>query len=153
MDTYTESLEMMTALFGKDCFMALATAKDNIPSVRYIDTYYQDGAFYIVTYANSQKVKEIIANPHVALAIMACRFTGIATNIGHPLDAPNKEIREVLIKAFEPWYFAHNNEADAQMCFVKVELTEGTFEKGENENAYKVDFKNKTAKIMPPKNA
>ncbi|MGO2939536.1 MAG: hypothetical protein ACTIDA_03180 [Pseudolactococcus laudensis] len=49
----------MTELFGKDCEMALATAKGNVPTVRYVDTYYQDSSFYIVTDENSQKAKDI----------------------------------------------------------------------------------------------
>lgn len=149
MSDYTESLKLMTELFGKDCEMALATAKGNVPTVRYVDTYYQDSSFYIVTDENSQKAKDILTNPHVALAIRACRFTGIAINIGHPLDASNQKIRETLIKAFEPWYSAHNDETNSQMCFIKIEVNNGIFGKEGSNNAYKVDFKNKIAEIVP----
>ena len=151
MNKYDECLKVMEELFARDSFFALATAKDNIPSVRYIDTYYKDGAFYIVTHESLGKVQELTSNPNVALCHFGSRFNGVAKNIGHPLDERNKEIREILIKEFEPWYFPHNNEEDKGMCYVKVDLTEGSFQKGEHdETIYKIDFKNKTGEIIPP---
>lgn len=88
---------VMTELFSKDCVFALATSNENKPSVRMIDTYYKDGAFYAVTYANSEKVKELETNEKVALCNQAYRFDGIACNIGHPLKSENSAIREKLI--------------------------------------------------------
>ena len=94
-----------------------------------IDTFYDNGAFYTVTYVNSLKVKEIEANEKVALCSHAHRFVGIAHNIGHPLMPNNSTIREKLMKFFAPWYFKHNNEKDAAMCYVKIELQHGFFYK------------------------
>lgn len=34
---------------------------------------------------------------------------------------------EKLISAFKPWYFKHNNENDENMCYIKIELTNGFF--------------------------
>lgn len=144
---FEKSLTVMEELFAKDCQLALATSKDNIPSVRFVDTYYQDGAFYIVTYKNSQKVRELQENKEVALCRDMYRFCGTAYEIGHPLIPENKELREKLIKVFEPWYFQHNNESDEEMCYVKVVLSSGFFyQKG---IGYRVDFKAAAAEEFP----
>jgi general stress protein 26 len=58
---------VLNELFGKDCPFSLATAKDNSPSVRVVDTYYDQEAFWIVTDAKSQKVIDIESNPNAAL--------------------------------------------------------------------------------------
>lgn len=147
MEAFQKSLEVLQQLFAKDAQFALATADQNSPSVRMVDTFYDGGAFYIVTYAKSQKVKEIEANKEVALCKKLYRFKGEAYNIGHPLKEANKEIREKLIKAFKPWYFEHNNENDENMCYVKVILHEGFYYK--DGTAYKVDFMHQRAELFP----
>lgn len=147
MTTYEEALIVLRQLFAKDCQFALATSEENIPSVRFTDTFYDDGAFYIVTYAKSRKVKEIEGNPRVELCDKLHRFGGKAYNIGHPLSEYNLQIREKLIKAFEPWYFAHNNENDPNMCYVKIELSYGFFHK--DGIGYRVDFINEKANKFP----
>ncbi|GLC30173.1 pyridoxamine 5'-phosphate oxidase family protein [Clostridium omnivorum] len=147
MNTYEKSLNVLKELFAKDYQFALATSSDNIPSVRFVDTFYDDGAFYIVTYAKSQKVQEIEKNSEVSMCNKLYRFSGTAYNIGHPLYEKNHEIREKLIKVFDPWYFAHNDENDESMCYVKIELRQGFFYK--DGTGYKVDFKNKKAEEFP----
>lgn len=147
MNTYEKSLAVLTELFSCDDQFTLATSKENVPSARVVDIYYKEGAFWIVTYGLSRKVQEIQSNPHVALCKNFHSFCGRAYNVGHPLAEPNKEIREELIRVFEPWYFAHNNEQDENMCYVKVELTSGFFHK--EGIGYKVDFENKTAETFP----
>lgn len=147
MNIYEKALSVMKELFEKDCQFSLATAKENIPSVRVVDTYFKDEAFYVVTYSNSQKCKEIASNSNVSLCNNFYRFNGNAYNIGHPLKEENKELREILIKVFEPWYFAHNNEEHEHMCYVKIELKDGFFYK--DGTGYKVNFKLKEAKEFP----
>lgn len=147
MKTYEKANQVMVDLFQKDYQFALATVKDNVPSVRYIDTYYDNEAFYVVTYLKSQKAQEILKNQHVALCHNLYRFNGKAYYIGHPKKDENQEIREKLIKAFEPWYFAHNNEEDENMAYVKIELEDGFVYN--NGIGYKVDFKNREAEEFP----
>lgn len=147
MSHYEKGLEVLSELFSRDCIFALATNQDHIPSVREVDTYYTDGALWIVTYGLSKKVKDIVSNPNVALCHGLYSFTGKAYNMGHPLDKDNKDIREKLIKAFDSWYFKHNNEQDENMCYVKVELTSGFFYK--EGLGYKVDFINQITEVFP----
>ncbi len=147
MSVFEKSMNVMETLFARDYQFALATTKDDKPSVRVIDTYYDNGCFYIVTYAESKKVKELESNNHVALCNKFYSFSGIAQNVGHPLKPENSEIREKLIKAFEPWYFKHNNEKDEKMCYIKIELSNGFFYK--DCIGYKVDFIAKEAEEFP----
>jgi len=147
MDSFQEALQVMEFLFQKDYQFALATSENNIPSVRFVDTYYQDQAFYLVTTKTSQKVQEIIKNPKVALTNRLYRFQGEAEVLGHPLDPNLKDIRDTLTKVFEDWYFAHNKEEDADMCYVKISLVEGFFY--HDQLGYKVDFQSKTVQKNP----
>lgn len=147
MKIFERSLSVLEELFAKDYQFALATSKDNLPSVRFIDAYYDDGAFYIVTHAKSQKTIEIENNPKISMCNELYRFSGTAINIGHPLLVENSVIREKLIKVFEPWYFAHNNENDENMCYIKIKLERGFFYL--NGTGYKVDFQNKEAEEFP----
>lgn len=144
---YEKSLQVLEELFGRDYQFALATARDNVPSVRFIDTYYTKGAFYIVTYGKSMKVLDIEHNEKISMCNKLYRFSGVAHNIGHPLKEENLWIREKLIQAFEPWYFLHNNEDDVNMCYVKVIPEHGFFYK--DGTGYQVDFKNKVTQSFP----
>lgn len=147
MNAYEEGLVVLDTLFARDYQFALATSNNNIPAVRFIDTFYNNRAFYIVTYGKSHKVKDIEQNPIVSLSKDLYRFTGIARNIGHPLLPENLKIREKLIKVFEAWYLTHNNENDENMCYIRVDLNQGLFYK--DGTGYKVDFENKTAEKSP----
>ena len=144
MELFEKSMSVLSELFGQDYQFSLATAKDNKPSVRVVDIYYEEGAFWVVTYANTDKVKEIEENPNVALCSEFHSFKGNAYNMGHPLKEENRKIRETLINVFQPWYFEHNDENDMNMCYVKIDLTEGFFHKAGK--GYRVNFTHKTVK-------
>ena len=58
----------MVERFGKDALIALATIENGVPYVRHVNAYYENGAFYIITYALSNKMKQIAKNPAVAIA-------------------------------------------------------------------------------------
>jgi len=147
LNIYEKSLQVMNELFGRDYQFALATSYNNIPSVRFVDTFYYDNCFYIVSYANTKKVQELEINPRVSLCYKLYRFDGIAHNLGHPLKPDNSEIRKKLIEVFKPWYFEHNDESNENMCYVKIELTNGFFYK--DGVGYKVDFRAGKAEKFP----
>ena len=112
--------------FGKDSLIALATVDGDIPAVRTVNTVYIDGAFYVVTYALSGKMKQIAKNP--AVAICGDWFTahGVGENLGHVLLEENQIIMEKLRTAFSAWYNnGHTNEADPNTCLLKIRLTDG----------------------------
>ena len=147
MDNYKIAIMLMEQLFSRDYQFAMATAANTIPSLRFVDTYYDDGAFYSVTYANTNKVKEIAINPNIALCgRKGYSFSGKAYNIGHPLLLENNDIRNKLIKAFEPWYFKHNNEAD-DICLIKIVPESGFIHI--DGIGYDINFKDKTVNTAP----
>ena len=147
MSTYDQSLHVMNDLFANDCQFSLATANGSVPSVRIVDTFYDDGAFYVVAHASTQKVKEITVNENAALCHNLYRFSSKAQNIGHPLLPQNADIRAKLTKAFASWYFKHNNEQDKKMCYIRIALTSGFFYK--DGTGYAVDFAQQSADIFP----
>lgn len=62
-----EARKIMNGRFHKDALIALATVDGNIPCVRTVNSFYEDGAFYVITYAVSGKMKQIQKNPTVAI--------------------------------------------------------------------------------------
>lgn len=59
--------QIMDERFGRDTLIALATADANIPNVRTVNAYYENGIFYIITHAQSNKMKQIAKNPNVGI--------------------------------------------------------------------------------------
>ena len=148
MENYNKAISVMKDLFGRDYQFCLASVSGGVPSQRYVDAYFDGECFYVVAYGLSRKVKEIAENPDVSLCTRKMySFTCKAYNIGHPLKPENSAIRAKLTKAFEKWYFLHNNEDDENMCYIRIEPVTGFFHK--NEMGYSVDFADKKAEIVP----
>ena len=107
--------------------MALATVDSNgIPWVRTIDAIFYEDSFYTITYALSNKVRQIEANSNVAIS--GEWFSGHATgeNLGHIKSENNKEIADKLRKAFSAWYGnGHINEDDPNTIILRMKLTDG----------------------------
>ena len=49
--------KVMQERFGHDNVLALATVDGTEPWVRYVNAYYENGAFYVITYALSNKMR------------------------------------------------------------------------------------------------
>lgn len=130
---------ILTERFGKDSLIALATVENGIPHVRTVDAVYIDGAFYVVTYALSGKMQQIVKNPVVAISGEWFTAHGIGENLGHVLLEENKTVMEILRSAFAAWYDnGHTNEADPNTCLLKIRLTDGVlFSNGER---YDIEF-------------
>ena len=60
-----ESAKIMNERFGMDTIIVLGTLDGEYPAVRQVNSYYEDGAFYVITYALSNKMKQIEKNPRV----------------------------------------------------------------------------------------
>ncbi len=148
MNDFEDAIHMMQKQFSRDYQFALATSDNNIPSLRYIDTYFDGECFYAVTYSTSQKMKDIMNNPNVALCTRKMHsFRGKAYNMGHPLLTENAEIRKILVAVFSPWYFQHNDEKDDTMCYLRIEPMSGFFHY--NGIGYNIDFEKETAEHFP----
>ena len=121
-----EAEVIMNERFGKDSVIALATMENNIPFVRNVNAYYENGSFYVITYALSNKMKQIEKNPVVAIAGDWFTAHGRGINLGCFGKAENIEIAEKLKKAFSEWIDnGHNNFEDENTCILCIELTDG----------------------------
>lgn len=143
MEKLSPELEkMMTERYGKDSIIALATMNDGIPCVRYVNGLYIEGAYYIITYALSDKMKQIEKNPTVAIAAEWFTAHGEAVNLGWFKNMENAEIAKKLREAFSEWIDnGHNNFDDVNTCILCVKLTDGVLlSQG---TRYEIDFTRK----------
>jgi hypothetical protein len=121
-----EAEKIMVERFGKDTVIALATTENGIPSVRYVDAFYENGAFYVITYALSNKMKHIKNNPIVAIAGEWFTAHGKGINLGYFGKPENKAIAEKLKIAFAGWIDnGHVNFDDENTIILRIELTDG----------------------------
>ncbi len=134
-----KALEIMVERFGHDNLISLATVDGNRPAVRTVNSYYEDGAFYTVTYALSNKMKQIKDNPVVAICGEWFTAHGIGENLGYVREERNAEIMSKLRTAFAEWYDnGHTNENDPNTCLLCVRLTDAVlFSHG---TKYEMDF-------------
>ena len=120
----TESL--LSERFGKDTVVALATIENDAPRVRYVNAYYENGAFYIITYALSDKLRQLAKNPSAAIAGEWFTAQGRGENLGWFGSRENREIADKLRKAFAAWIDnGHNDFNDKNTVILRVELTGG----------------------------
>ena len=118
--------EIMIERFGKDAIIALATVGNEMPYVRYVNAYYENGAFYIITYGLSNKMKQIEANPSVAIAGEWFTAHGRGCNLGYFGKEENHGIAEKLKSVFSEWIDnGHNDFNDENTVILCVELTDG----------------------------
>lgn len=130
---------IMQERFGRDSLIALATLEGDVPAVRTVNALYMDGAFYVVTYTLSGKMKQIANNPSVAVCGEWFTARGVGENLGHVLLDENRAIMEKLRAAFAAWYHnGHTNESDPNTCVLKIRLTEGVL--FSNGTRYDIEF-------------
>ena len=127
MEKITKEIEkILVERFDKDSIVALATTADGIPYVRSVDAYYADGAFYVLTHALSNKMKQIEENPTVALAGDWFTGHGKAVNLGYFGKEENAGIAKKMREVFAAWIDnGHNDFSDVNTCILKIELTDG----------------------------
>lgn len=134
-----KALAILAERFGHDTLLSLATMDCNRPTVRIVNSYYEDGAFYTVTYALSNKMKHIGKNPEIAICGEWFTAHGIGENLGWVRDERNAEIMSKLRTAFAQWYDnGHTNESDPNTCLLRVRLTDGVL--FHNGTKYEIDF-------------
>ena len=118
--------KIMLERFGKDTIIALATIEKGVPHVRYVNAYYENGAFYIITYALSNKMKHIERNPVIAIAGEWFTAHGKGINLGCFRKKENDATAEKLRRVFAEWIDnGHNDFDDENTIILCVELTDG----------------------------
>lgn len=127
MGTFTKAAQTaMNERFGHDMLISLATVEGGVPYVRTVNSYYEDGSFYIITYALSNKMRQIGENPTVAICGDWFTAHGIGENMGYIRLPENEEIAEKLRAAFAAWYSnGHTNEDDVNTVILRIRLTTG----------------------------
>lgn len=135
----TKTAALMDERFGHDNLIALATVDGDSPAVRAVNAYYEEGAFYIVTYALSCKMQHIAVNPNVAICGDWFTAHGVGESMGHILREENADMADKLRTAFAEWYNnGHTNEADPNTIILRIRLTDGVlFHHG---TRYDIDF-------------
>ena len=121
-----EAEKVMVERFGKDTVIALATVENGIPYVRNVNAYYENGAFYIITHALSNKMRHMEHNPAVAIAGEWFSAHGKGLNLGYWGKAENQPIAEKLKQVFAEWIDnGHTDFDDENTIILCVELTDG----------------------------
>ena len=134
-----EAESILIERFGKDSIIALATNADSLPYVRNVNAFYLDGCFYVLTYALSNKMKQIEANPTVAIAGDWFTAHGKGINLGYFGKADNSDIANRMRIIFAEWINnGHNNFDDENTCILKIELTNGLLLS--HGTRYEIDF-------------
>lgn len=126
--------------FSKGSLISLATSVENVPYVRTVDAFYDDGAFYVLTHALSGKMKQIEKNPIVAVSGEWFTAHGRGINFGWFGSDKNKSIAEKMRIVFADWIDnGHSNFEDKNTIILRIELTKGVlFSDGIR---YEIDFR------------
>lgn len=134
-----EAKEIMQERFGHDTLLSVATVDGEMPYVRTVNAYYEDGAFYVITYGLSNKMKHIRKNPNIAISGDWFTAHGKGVDLGWFCKEENREIAEKLQSAFASWIEnGHNNFDDENTCILCIRLTQGVlFSHG---TRYDLDF-------------
>lgn len=127
MEKLNEKTErILTERFGKDTLIALATSEDNVPYVRNVNAFYSDGVFYVITHAQSNKMRHIEKNPLVAVSGEWFTAHGKAYSLGYYGKEENVSIAAKLKQAFSEWIEnGHMDFDDENTCILCIRLTEG----------------------------
>ncbi len=120
-----EAEAIMQERFGRDNVLALATAEGSTPWVRSVNAYYEDGAFYVITHALSNKMQQIAANPAVALAGDWYTARGVGESLGFAGKPENATLLAKLRQAFASWIDnGHTNFQDENTVILRIRVTE-----------------------------
>jgi general stress protein 26 len=149
MNKYDEAIGAFAGQFGQDTFLTLTTTDGERMYTRIVNSFYQDGAFYTVTSAASNKMKQIGKTGHVAIScgqpfVSYMSAHGVGENLGHVLAAENAPMMETLRKAFDKWYTHGDvNENDPNTCLLRIRLTDAYYMAGME--GYKINFVERSA--------
>ena len=121
-----EAEALLHQRFGGDSLIALATCENNTPAVRTVDAFYHDGCFYVLTHAQSRKMKQLAKNP--ACAISGDWFTaqGTGENLGWFQKPENAAVAERMRTVFAEWlHNGHSDLNDPNTCILCIHLQTG----------------------------
>ena len=121
-----ETENILKERFGKDTVIALATVENGTPYVRNVDAYYENGSFYIITHALSNKMKQLEKDPSAAIAGEWFTGHGIGVNMGYFGKEENHAVAGKLKNAFSAWIDnGHSDLDDENTVILRIDLTSG----------------------------
>lgn len=131
--------ELMDRRFGHDNLIALATVSGTNPAVRAVNSYYENGSFYVITNACSGKIAQLSENPSAAICGDWFTANGIGENLGWIGEERHADLADKLRTVFAEWYDnGHTSEEDRNTIILRIKLTDGIlFHHGER---YHIDF-------------
>lgn len=122
----SDAEKIMNERFGRDTVIALATVEHETPYVRNVNAYYENGSFYIITYALSNKMKQMEKNANVAIAGDWFTAHGRGENLGYFGSEENRVIAEKLRSVFAGWIGNGDNDFDDENTVIlRIRLTDG----------------------------
>ena len=140
MQKLTPEIEaILNERFGHDNLIPLATLDGGFPAVRNVNAYYENGAFYVITYASSNKMKQLVRNASCAVCGEWFAAQGIGVSLGWVKAPDNLALFDKLKRVFAGWIENGHNDFDDKNCIIlKIRLTNGTlFSHG---TKYEIDF-------------
>lgn len=134
-----EAEKIMKERFGRDNVIALATVEGDMPCVRYVNAFYDQGAFYVITHGLSNKMRQLAENPQAAVAGDWFTARGRGIDLGYWGESGNAEIAGKLRRAFSAWIDnGHNDFQDENTRILQIRLESGVlFSHG---TRYDIDF-------------
>lgn len=154
MSKYEEGLKAIDNVCGnnKDNVISLSTISTDLsingqpqPCTRDVDAYYEDGVFYVTTWGESNKMRQIAQNNAVAFSVNfeGIYGVGVGENLGWVLDPKNAELRQKLRTTFAAWYDVANNEENENCVILAIRMTKVTVNIDHGAVYYALDFVNK----------
>lgn len=150
MNDYNKGMACMEERFGKDQDKVVALATISLshkcqPSVRLVNSYYEDGVIYISSDAKKNKTLEIQENERVSLCDMfGNTLCGKAENLGWVKDEKNKKIRQNFKRIFK-WFDKEGDEDNPNSIVIRVTLSEAVLLN--EDSRYDLDFVHQTMTI------
>lgn len=134
-----EAEKILTERFGKDTLIALATESGGTPYVRAVNAYYEDGAFYVITHALSNKMRQLAQNPAAAIAGEWFTAHGTGSSLGYIGKEENCRIVDRLKEAFASWLDnGHVDLRDENTVLLCIRLETGVL--FSNGTRYDIEF-------------
>lgn len=122
-----EVKNILTERFGRDTLIALATESGGKPYVRTVNAYYEDGAFYVITHALSNKMQQLAQNPAAAIAGEWFTAHGRGVSLEYIGKEENHRIADRLKEAFSAWLNnGHVDMQDENTVLLCIQLETGT---------------------------
>lgn len=145
MNYFEHATTLLEKQLGYSAVISLATCAGVEVTVRNVDACYRDGAVYIFTYKNSQKMRQLAIQPNVGLCKSYNRTrpfyegllqaTGIGKDIGHPRG---HQLKGTLQDIFDSESSSNIDWDNPQARILKITLTTAIIYDGEYK--YSMDF-------------